>query len=1018
MKKTFSFILLFHVALLCGAARISNEKAISLAREFMQSRQKANRSKGIRFSDSQLSTTQLFNGSVVAVNSLANGFVLLSGDADSELILGYADRGSFDFDNAPDNVKAWLQGYADQLKAMENNPAAKQRAMQNTAPKAAIEPLIQTMWDQTKPYNDQCSGCLTGCVATAMAQVINYHKWPTGEVAAVRDVYSDMPELPAATMDWDNMLDVYKAGEYNADQAAAVAQLMRYCGLSVNMKYGLNASSASSEAIPEALINTFGYSKTTRLVYRKNYTIDSWDNLLYKELAASRPVIYTGAVTFASGHAFVVDGYEDGYYHVNWGWSGKCDGYFLISVLNPHDNSGSGASPTAGGYGLYQSAIIGVQKENGAPDLSYLIIEDDPYLQNDMYMFKVRNNTKKEIGFYGAIVVETAQGKIYGTNTFLYETLGVGSSTSFGIPSNFASALRDGDYIIYPAIYNPYVSPDEQLQKCEGADLHYISCTVSDRSSKNIQLVHRATASDISISSYENTGDGFNCRPQNLKITFSNASAYDYNDVVDFYFDGKIRGSVALVIRGGGTTTLEFGCMGYSVGQHEFVVKEDDETIIGSGTITLADSGIDTSNWFAICEFTDMEVIDGNKNVMFSDMCKAKITFYNPTETDGTKSIKVGIGSNGTITHGLSWTITVYAGSKYSDTYYIGDIGSLDSFQCIVQGDYDGHILSLTDIIACHGGKAEDAAGNKYYVAPGGTVPANATSADFSCIGDAVSSLSATASSNPNCVYYIAEGATAPDWMADKNVVVGDVAETLTLTGAGDFKPAKDFTARQASFTQSFTGTNGTGSGWNTIVLPFEATTVKDGSKNIRWFTSSSDKGKNFWLYQFAGESAGNVVFDHLSATSIPANAPLLIAVPDATWGEAFSLAGKPLTFSATDATIKAGKKAIVKHSNYKMEGTFSTLSSDNIYVLNPAGSMFEKGTPATAEPFTAYFTSLALGSTLPALGISFGGDEITGISTMRSESRSSSATYNIMGQKTVMQKGIVIVGGKKVINH
>lgn len=1027
MKKTFTFILLFHVALLCSAARISNEKAISLAREFMQSRQKANRSKGIRPSDSQLSATQLLDGSVVAVNSSANGFVLLAGDADTELILGYADQGTFSFDDAPDNVKAWIQEYADQLKAMENNPTTKQRAMQKAAPKATIEPLILTKWDQAEPYNYQCyvtndrgykSRYVTGCVATAMAQVINYHKWPTGEVAAIGSysIYTGtVSELPAATMDWDNMLDVYNYGEYNDEQAAAVAQLMRYCGQSVYMTYAPGASSARSEIIPEALINTFGYSKNTRLVYRNNYTIDSWDNLLYTELAASRPILYSGAST-DTGHEFVVDGYEDGYYHVNWGWSGKYDGYFLISLLNPHGNSGIGASSTSDGYTCYQNAVIGIQKENGDPDV-ILTIEDDPYLQNDMYMFKVRNNTKKEIGFYGAIVVETAQGKIYGTNTFLYETLGVGSSTSFGVPSNFASALRDGDYIIYPAIYNPYVSPEEQMQKCEGADLHYISCTVSDRSPKNIQLVHSATASDISISSYENTGDGLNCHPQNLKVTFSNASANEYNQPIRFFFDGKNTHTVGLTIRPGGTTTLDFSFLGYSVGQHDFFITGDGTTI-GSGRITLADSGIDTSKWFAVCEFDDMEVIDGNKNVMFSDMCKAKITFYNPTKTDGTKSIKVGIGSNGTITHGLSWTITLYAGFKYSDTYYIGDIGSLDNFQCIVQGDYDGHILSLTDIIACHGGKAEDAAGNKYYVAPGGTVPANATSADFSCIGDAVSSLSATASSNPNCVYYIAKGATAPEWMAGKNVVVGNVAESLTLTAAGDFKPTKDFTAQQASFTQSFTGTNGNGYGWNTIVLPFEATSVKNGSTPLNWFTGSSNSSYDFWIYQFADKRAGNLVFNHLSDTSVPAYTPLLIAVPDATWGEASSLAGKPLTFSATNAFIKADKKAVVNQANYQMKGTFSTLSADNIYVLHPAGGIFEMGTPATTTPFTAYFNSFDPDSAFPKLGISINGDVLTGISTMRSKSFTPSATYNIMGQKIGKQPGIVIVDGKKFLKR
>lgn len=1025
MKKTFTFILLFHVALLCSAGRISNEKAVSMARQFMQSRLMANRNQTIGLNESKFRATQILGGSVVAVNSPANGFVLLSGDADAELVLGYADQGSFDFDNAPDNVKAWLQSYADQLKAMENNPAAKQRAKQKAAPKAAIEPLIQTKWDQGEPYNNDCvmtwdaggsATCVTGCVATAMAQVINYHKWPTGNVAAM-DSYkpwgnTSMTALPAATMDWANMLNVYTDDAYNATQAAAVAKLMRYCGQSIQIQYGQKTTSGFSYKIPNALISTFGYSKTARRVTRDNYTIDGWDNILYTELAASRPVLY-GAQSTGGGHEFVIDGYDDGYYHVNWGWGGHNDGYFLISVLNPGSNSGIGASSSNDGYSFDQDAIIGIQKENGE-DNGILSVKSNPIINDGYYCFTAYNETGEGKEFLRAAIVETADGvnKGYldcGTRS-IQNTWGAYINVS---PTAITQNYPDGNYNIYPA---SCLASESNPQKCVGADIYYISCTISGGSLTNVQFVHSAATSDVTMTGYENAGNGLNCYTQDLQVTFTNASDYDYNKAVDFYLNGTKTSTAGLVIPGNGSTTLDFGFITYTAGSHEFVIKEG-STTIGSGNITIADSGIDTSKWFAILDFSDMETMTDGKNIMSSEICKVKVTYYNPTATSGTKYFRIGLVYDGVYKGGFRSGITLNAGDYISSNYTLSGTGSFGDYQWIVQDEADGHNLSLTDIITCRGGKAEDAAGNKYYVAPGDAVPDNATSADFSYIGDAVSSLSATAGSNPNCVYYIAEGATAPDWMADKNVVVGDVAETLTLTGAGDFKPTKDFTAQQASFTQSFTGTNGTGSGWNTIVLPFEATTVKDGSKNIRWFTGSSDKGKNFWLYQFAGESAGNVVFDHLSATSIPASTPLLLAVPDATWGEAFSLAGKPLTFSATDATIKAGKKAVVKHSNYKMEGTFSTLSSDNIYVLNPAGSMFEKGTPATAEPFTAYFTSLALGSTLPALGISFGGDEITGISTMRSESRSSSATYNIMGQKTDKQTGIVIVGGKKVIN-
>jgi len=211
-----------------------------------------------------------------------------------------------------------------------------------------ILPLIETQWDQDAPYSNMCPNKYpTGCVATVMAQIMYYHKYPN-------------------TFDWDAMKTSYKSTD-TGDAADAVAKLMADIGEKVFMKYSANESSASLNDISEALRYDYGYSETTEYVRRDCYTAQSWDELLYNELAASRPVIFGAqsmTPTGQGGHAFVIDGYEAkdgvGYFHVNWGWGGRSDDYFLISVLNP-DYQYTGGNAGSSGFSINQIAIIGIQ---------------------------------------------------------------------------------------------------------------------------------------------------------------------------------------------------------------------------------------------------------------------------------------------------------------------------------------------------------------------------------------------------------------------------------------------------------------------------------------------------------------------------------------------------------------------------------------------------------------------------------------------------------------------------------
>ena len=287
------------------------------------------------------------------------GFVVVAGDDRMKDILGYAERGSLDQDNLPDNVK-WLLDYYAQIA--NNLPADKSSAPTATATdgKAELKPLVTTTWDQGAPYNAQCPIVKdhlapTGCVATAMAQVINYFQWPINDIRSMADYTTNthhqyVPALPARKIGWYNMSD---------DE---IAWLMRYCGQAVQMDYMPLESGARAIDIANALISVFNYSRTTSLVIRESYSDEKWEELIYNELSVGRPVIYNGDEGDGmNGHSFIVHGYKDGLFCVNWGWSGQCDGYFALTNLSPNANQH---------YTENQSAVIAIQPASNNDDES------------------------------------------------------------------------------------------------------------------------------------------------------------------------------------------------------------------------------------------------------------------------------------------------------------------------------------------------------------------------------------------------------------------------------------------------------------------------------------------------------------------------------------------------------------------------------------------------------------------------------------------------------------------------
>lgn len=293
----------------------------------------------------------------VYVFSRPGNYFLVSADDNAKALLGYADE-TFDPDNIPPSLKWWIGEYARQIATVGSRPA---NTVLRTA-RAPISPMVKTLWDQGAPYNNMCpvySGerAVTGCAATAMAQVMKYFNYPAkGKGSHSYRSNGKILSLNFANVefDWQNMLDRYHNTNTTDAQKNAVANLMYACGVSIDMQYSPVESGATDMSVPYALVNYFNYDKGIRYLLRDYYTTAQWEEIIYNQLATRGPVQYSG-ISNEGGHSFVCDGYDaNGYFHFNWGWSGMSDGYYLLTALDP-EQQGIGGSLS--GFDFSQSVV-------------------------------------------------------------------------------------------------------------------------------------------------------------------------------------------------------------------------------------------------------------------------------------------------------------------------------------------------------------------------------------------------------------------------------------------------------------------------------------------------------------------------------------------------------------------------------------------------------------------------------------------------------------------------------------
>lgn len=307
--------------------------------------------------------------------------LIVSADDCAQPLLAILDN-SLDADNTNPSFDYWMAEYARQIEWIRKNPTKTAGPAKASVSRPDIKPLLTTAWNQGAPFNDLAPDkdgekCYTGCVATAITQVMNYHQWPekgtgSNSYASATNKFVLKCNFNDTSFDWANMTDRYN-GNTTPEQNSAVANLMYAVGVSINMDYGVDSqggSGAYTENVPYALVNYFNYDKGAHVVYRDAMSYSEWEQLVYDQLSLG-PVYYAGS-SDDGAHAYVCDGYSNGFFHINWGWGGYQDGYYLLTAMFPGSQQGAGGS--TGSYDFDQMIVADIKKPQADSKVAPLMI--------------------------------------------------------------------------------------------------------------------------------------------------------------------------------------------------------------------------------------------------------------------------------------------------------------------------------------------------------------------------------------------------------------------------------------------------------------------------------------------------------------------------------------------------------------------------------------------------------------------------------------------------------------------
>lgn len=1000
MKKTFVlFMGLLACFVVCHAAPVSKSVAANQAKAFLAAKhpnQTVNLKLALQGRQRSLGHGAMENNSYYYVFNCNNGdgFVIISGDDATPEVLGYADDGAFDINNIPENMRTWLDGYSEQIEWARNNPLkAKAVNTDDVTPRQArqvIQPLVTTKWSQENPYNQKCftangEQAVTGCVATALAQVMYYHKWPRAATTAI-PAYSDngsYSQLPSTTFDWDNMKDCYTGNETADDpHAAAVAQLMVYCGHSVKMDYGVSGSGADTNETVNALSNYFGYENTPSCIRRGSFSSEEWENILYNELHHGRPVIYTGRTANNEGHAFICDGYDgDGLYHINWGWGGLSEGYFRLQVLNPAAQ-GTGGGVGSLGYTYGQTMVVGISPKQldenveGSDNANKVKVEALKMVDGSNSVYNYSGSAFSSVNVKYSFSVTASGTYVLGLGLYrgeeLLQSQSLGSQnvtsgntwtfSSFGL-WGLGRSLQNGVYQI-KCIFKENGS--SQWDKNEDGDYKYIEVTIAGDTAT---FVEKEEYPQVEVTSVEQRDGGLRKR---IRAYIKNTSEMNFDGSMLLLINDALYSKENVYVNAGDESFIDF----------LFNYSNTDPVHLKIACRTSSNVVYDNENFSIVSVLPqqnpevlayEMRNIDSNK--MYGTLAEACITLRNNSETDyeGTAEMTVykrkapnstswSILSSSTdisLKAGETKDVLVhYTGLAYGDEVFFNVSCAGRSYS---NGSFSSAFIVTPGYVEWDGNGVRSAHG----LASNITVSSGASAVSFEGID--MASRTITPSVNPNTIYYLDGTASVPSSLSGKNVVKGTkaVGNVNFVAGYPCFVPADFDVDATVAYTHTSTSACDGRKGWQNVTLPFGVQKVKAEGEMIDWNRDETDDGKDFWLKSFVDVQNDKAHF--MNAAEWVPNEPYLLGLPS-------SFIEKDVVMSANGTRVyKSGASAMVG-SGYNFVGATGNRSLDKAFVLNDIGNAFELKTPAEIQAGQAYFVALSASNANEILYIDFGG--------------------------------------------
>ena len=894
------------------------------------------------------------------------GYVIVSADDRVEPVLGYVEHGSFDADNLPDNMRYWLESYTEEMKYIIDNdiqptaPALKRRS-KVSATKHCVPEILTTRWNQGLPYNltipmyykenGSQERPSTGCIATAWAQVINFHKYPEKiktQIPSYSKTYTlvngqketvTYAAIPKNTpIDWKNMRDTYSCSEGHAHTAqdTAVANLMRYCGYAVKMSYG---ASSSANWRYQDVVKYFGFDDCAQRIVRDNYGIDEWEDVLYNEIAEGYPIAFS-ALKIGGGHAFVLDGFDgDGLFHVNWGWGGSGNGWFRVGILNRWNRN--------------QVAIINLRRpDNIRAEPTASLSVHDVIINGTSIKATWENNTGSTGNYNIGIVRLNDDGTLSPVGTTQSIT-GMANDATQTKTIQLLKKLPEGTYKLSPA---SKLSSGRVWRAGYNMRNEYIEAVVGADSVPSMRII--SPAQDISIDTIVFSTLRIVNQEQKIMVTFRNDGDEFYHDV--FLFASKTKQKVykdymyRVAAHKGETVTCPFYFTPEETGTYNlwFCMEKDGSKEIGRGTMEVITEAEATKANLAVT----YTISNGSNNIAYGKRLIGMANIKNNAEEAYHGSVELELwhqkGGSGSAVSGPSVTydLDIPAGRTVSVDFEFDNLavgyayrfkarygnqsgnlsgGGVWDFRCDMQ---EGVLIWKND------GSVE---GKAYSSSVSLPTNVSATFADCESITRMMPNR------NPNVIYAFSDGMAVPASLSSSNVVSGKHASHINMVSGQPYYIPVTFEADSASFTYTFPETEA-GTGWHAFTMPFavDSVFVDDLPVNL-------EETEHFWVYEFSAQGdEGEVIFG--PATVLRGGTPYIIA------GDA-EMAGRSVVFRSTGVTFyKTGSdKMLVTSPDYKFHGSPIVSKVKECYVLNNEGTAFDYVTFVKTLPaLSCYFST------------------------------------------------------------